>query len=509
MSSVTDQCNLLNEVDDDLKETIKLFFVFSYGQNRNILFVTNDDQVFGLGDNEFGVCGVGHNRPVEEQQMILELCEQNVKEFFHGFNFALALTDDSKLFGWGRNNHGQLGTGQVKIKKIHKPRLIEVDDKQIDQVCCGNSHILVLTSDGLVYGWGQNDFGQVGCGEEEKEVVKPTLVEGLPPIKSIHCSYKQSFAVTKDGLVYSWGQNYRFKLGLNVNFKDRIIIPKLIKQLPDVILVCTSESNTYFLTNDRKIYYCGQYFHKNTKKAFQKLPVIMRIKAKNLMINSYRYNSSIAFTEDVVYELINDKCIETNHKTVFDYYMDRYETTYKTIDVSGHQLDVIGINRQIRTYFENFINNEKRLAVVLRPFNIASKIDTTNSSIKLFYAFNDNVGNNFLYVDKNDRVFTLGSNQFGCCGLGHHKTVHTPIEVEELSQRNVNKFFNGLNFVLAQTADCELFYWGLIGFIKFPDYSIRSIFTRLLSASDSQRHKTSEYSVGRQRRRNRNILQAL
>ena len=282
MSSETDRFKLLNCVEDDIKETIKLFFVFSYGKNRNILFVTKDDQVFGLGDNEFGVCGIGHNRAVKEPELIQELCEQNVKEFFRGFNFALALTSKSKLFGWGRNNQGQLGSMKIH-SDIAKPGIIEVVDKQIVQVCCGNSHVLMLTSDGLVYGWGHNDFGQVGCGQEkEKNVIEPRLVHNLTEITSIHCSYKQSFAVTKDGLVYSWGQNYRFKLGLNINYKEPITTPKIIKELSDIILVSTSDTNTYFLTNERKIYYCGQYSHRNMKKAFQKLPVRMKINIKKL-----------------------------------------------------------------------------------------------------------------------------------------------------------------------------------------------------------------------------------
>ena len=81
------------------------------------------------------------------------------------FDFCLALASDGNLFSWGKNDHGQLGISCVSDDKFYEPQLIEffANDK-IVQVCCGERHSLVLTEKGVVYGWGDNEYGQTGVG---------------------------------------------------------------------------------------------------------------------------------------------------------------------------------------------------------------------------------------------------------------------------------------------------------------------------------------------------------
>jgi len=47
---------------------------------------------------------------------------------------------------------------------------------------CGDSHSIGTTIDGLVYGWGSNEKGQLGVNSQFKKIDKvevPTLVEGM------------------------------------------------------------------------------------------------------------------------------------------------------------------------------------------------------------------------------------------------------------------------------------------------------------------------------------------
>jgi alpha-tubulin suppressor-like RCC1 family protein len=43
-------------------------------------------------------------------------------------------------------------------------------------VASGGSHSLALASNGDVYGWGNNDEGQVGCGSVPTDVLDPQVV---------------------------------------------------------------------------------------------------------------------------------------------------------------------------------------------------------------------------------------------------------------------------------------------------------------------------------------------
>lgn len=50
---------------------------------------------------------------------------------------------------------------------------------KIDYIACGSNHIIVKTNLDEIYGWGKNDEGQLGAGYVTEKLVKPTFIEGL------------------------------------------------------------------------------------------------------------------------------------------------------------------------------------------------------------------------------------------------------------------------------------------------------------------------------------------
>ena len=117
------------------------------------------------------------------------MCDKRVKQFFIGSDFVLCLTSGNKLLSWGKNNHGQLGIGQLNKYKIFKPQLIEYfNDKPIVQVCCGQYHSAVLTSDNCVHLWGLYN---------NKVIKKPMGCELEEEIKLVYCSEYRTFCITK------------------------------------------------------------------------------------------------------------------------------------------------------------------------------------------------------------------------------------------------------------------------------------------------------------------------
>ena len=126
------------------------------------------------------------------------ISRKKVKEFFNGYDFVLCLTSDNKLFSWGRNDHGQLGVGSVNLYRYYSPHLIHGINNKIIQVCCGERHSLVLTEEGVVYGWGDNRWGQTGVGQQyENVIISPKQWNIESKVIKIHCSSNQSFAITK------------------------------------------------------------------------------------------------------------------------------------------------------------------------------------------------------------------------------------------------------------------------------------------------------------------------
>ena len=77
-----DHFEICSKIVPKLKKVVKAFHVFDDDEGLNVLFITSDDKVYGFGQNTFGCCGLGHNRVVNEPQVIPELCHKNIKQFF-------------------------------------------------------------------------------------------------------------------------------------------------------------------------------------------------------------------------------------------------------------------------------------------------------------------------------------------------------------------------------------------------------------------------------------------
>jgi len=127
-----------------------LFYVFNdYYNEKNVLFVTNDDLVFGLGVNIKGCLGLGHNSAVHSPQLIPQLCHKSVQQFINAFDFVLAFTQDNQIYSLGQNSRGQLARDVPESGVYLKPEIISYFTyKNIQQIIVVIKHSLALTSDG-------------------------------------------------------------------------------------------------------------------------------------------------------------------------------------------------------------------------------------------------------------------------------------------------------------------------------------------------------------------------
>ncbi|CAG2164163.1 unnamed protein product [Oppiella nova] len=179
--------------------------------DHNILFVTYDDMVFGLGYNSKGCFGLGHNESIKSPQVIPELSHQKIHTFIIGYDFVLAMNTVKQIYSWGHNMWGQLGRDVTQKGSYVKPeRISYFDNKYVQQISCGSHHCLALTSSGQVYGWGCNREGQIGYGDQMNDrISEPILIQfsNNPKIQNIYCHNWCSFAITCDGHVFSWGYN--------------------------------------------------------------------------------------------------------------------------------------------------------------------------------------------------------------------------------------------------------------------------------------------------------------
>ncbi len=128
----------------------------------------------------------------------------------------------SKIFCWGENNIGQLGTSPIGDTN-QVPRLIESALLTgARQLALGGSHSCVLRDDGRVLCWGYNKYGQLG-GDTNSDTVTPTLAPvlvgggSLVGVRQIALGESHSCALRDDGRVLCWGFNNYGQLGIGSN----------------------------------------------------------------------------------------------------------------------------------------------------------------------------------------------------------------------------------------------------------------------------------------------------
>ena len=89
-----------------------------------------------------------------------------IRHISAGSHHVFAVTTEGITFGWGRNDFGQLGIGTKKDSAVFKPVFLRhLQDKKIVMTAAGDAHSLFLTDLGEVYSCGFNEYGELGIGE--------------------------------------------------------------------------------------------------------------------------------------------------------------------------------------------------------------------------------------------------------------------------------------------------------------------------------------------------------
>jgi alpha-tubulin suppressor-like RCC1 family protein len=113
------------------------------------LILSHNGAVTGFGRNDYGQLGLGHTQPrVYGCHLINILRDKNIINISSGCYHSIAATLNGMLYVFGRNNHGQLGTGDLDERHLPHP----VDDfigRRILSVAAGFYHTIVLAVDSL------------------------------------------------------------------------------------------------------------------------------------------------------------------------------------------------------------------------------------------------------------------------------------------------------------------------------------------------------------------------
>ncbi|MCY1018616.1 MopE-related protein [Pyxidicoccus sp. MSG2] len=139
-------------------------------------------------------------------------------------NFSLALGTDGRLWAWGQNASGQVGTGATSAS-VATPTVVQ-GLPTLQTMAAGVNHALALDVNGKVWGWGLNTSGQVGTGSTSATVLTPTQATGLPRAKAVAAGVGHSLIVDEQfGNVWAWGQNTFGQVGTGSTSATPVLAP--------------------------------------------------------------------------------------------------------------------------------------------------------------------------------------------------------------------------------------------------------------------------------------------
>ncbi|EDO34592.1 predicted protein [Nematostella vectensis] len=222
-------------------------------------FLCKDGTVYTCGSNEFGQLGQEKSHTNPESVHAIETF--TITKVTCGKAHTVAVSDQGLVFAWGDNSYGQIGLGsKVKEKVQTIPKMLKgLAKMSVVQIACGCNHSMALTISGHLFCWGDNSSGQLGIGKTHSSMSEPAPVLSLNgvPFMLISAGGAHSFALSSSGALFGWGKNEYGQLGVH-DTTDRPL-PTLLKSLRSqgVCYVSCGEKHTAVLTSDGGVFTFG------------------------------------------------------------------------------------------------------------------------------------------------------------------------------------------------------------------------------------------------------------
>ncbi|MCL2775481.1 MAG: S8 family serine peptidase, partial [Oscillospiraceae bacterium] len=244
-SRLLDTADMLSNLQDKVNEGRRINLVNALNNNVQAAIIQNNSA------DDFDVTG----HKMTESDLFELYNSNNILQMTEGQYYTLALKSDGTVWAWGYNSYGQCGNGSIgKSEKLTQV----VGLSSIIAIVAWQNHSMALKSDGTVWAWGYNSNGQLGDGTTTQRTT-PVQVTGLSGIIAISAGSSHSMALKSDGTVWAWGYNGYGQLGDGTTTQRTT--PVQVTGLSGIIAISAGDSNSMALKSDGTVWAWGYNYY--------------------------------------------------------------------------------------------------------------------------------------------------------------------------------------------------------------------------------------------------------
>ena len=167
--------------------------------------IKTDGTMWTWGRNDtFGALGLGNTTNVSSPVQVGALT--NWLRVSGGAYHGIALKTDGTIWTWGRNAYGMLGLGNTT--DYSSPKQVGAGTTWAT-INSGINHCVAIKTDGTMWSWGDNSntgAGRLGLGDQERRS-SPTQIGALTNWLKISAGRYHNLAIKTNGTLWSWGRN--------------------------------------------------------------------------------------------------------------------------------------------------------------------------------------------------------------------------------------------------------------------------------------------------------------
>ncbi|KAG1657956.1 hypothetical protein FOA52_004727 [Chlamydomonas sp. UWO 241] len=182
--------------------------------DTHTLVTTRSGELYAFGRNQNGQLGVGDRDDRLSPVLVADLKGHVITSVSCGAEHSVVASSTCDVYAWGWGRYGNLGDGG-RDDSLSPVRCCGLDTAGVSVVACGWRHSVAVGGDGRIYTFGWSKYGQLGHGDDV-DCMTAKRVEGLAGVRVVRVAggWRHTMAADSDGVLYAWGWNKFGQLGL-------------------------------------------------------------------------------------------------------------------------------------------------------------------------------------------------------------------------------------------------------------------------------------------------------